>query len=386
MVRGAAALTAAAAFASLTVGPAAAVPAPSPLPVLPNVIFYPTSTMAPSAHPVALPRIPGRVSATYPYQGRLRSFDDYLRRTSARGLVVLSGGEIVDERYFGGYTAASHFNSWSVGKSITSTAVGIALGEGRIRSIDDPITRYLPELKRSGYNGVAIKDLLRMTSGQRYDESNVANVTAGSTGTTIRMVLGEPLKAQAEQSVREREPGSTFNYASMNTIVLGWLVAKVTGRSLADYVQDKIWRPAGMASPTPVGQDYSGTALAFASYHATTRDLARFGLLFARGGMANGRRVVPASWVRDATTPSAAVVMPGRARPGSVYGYGYQWWLGDGDRGDFLAVGVLGQYIYVSPRDHVVIAQNSEDLEADTNVEEAIVAFRAVAEKVRGRV
>ena len=369
----------------LVAAPAGAVPEPESLPVLPHVIFYKTTTMAPSLTPVELPRVPGRLDATYRYQGKTRTFDDYLRRTSGRALVVLHDGKILDERYFAGYTMNSHFNSWSVGKSITSTAVGIAVGKGLIKSVDDPITKYLPELKRSGYDGVPIKHILQMSSGQRYDESNYANVTDGATGTTIRMVLGQPLIDQARQSVRRMPSGKKFNYASLDTFVLGRLVTKTSGQPLAAFVKNNIWKPAGMKNPTPVGEDYYGSAIAYASYHATTRDFARFGQLFVNGGVVNGRQVVPAAWVKEATSAQSAQVANGELYDGSVYGYGYQWWLGDGDRGDFLAVGILGQYVYVSPRDNVVIAQNSEDLQADTNMEEALPAFRAMADRITSR-
>lgn len=369
----------------LTSAPAGASPEPESLPVLPHVIFYKSTTMAPSANPVELPRVPGRVSASYRFAGEQRNFDDYLRRASARGLVVLHDGKILDERYFSGYTMNSHFNSWSVGKSITSTAVGIAVGRGLIRSVDDPITRYLPELKGSGYNGVPIKHILQMSSGQRYDESTYTDPTQGATGTTIRMVLGQPLIDQARESVRVRPSGEKFNYASIDTFVLGRLVSKVTGQQLTRFVQDNIWKPAGMKNPTPVGEDYYGSTIAYASYHATTRDFARFGQLFMNDGVVRGRQVVPSAWVREATTPQSSQVRPGALYPHSVYGYGYQWWIGDGDRGDFMAVGILGQYVYVSPRDHVVIAQNSEDMTDDAHQEEALHAFRAVTDRITGR-
>src|SRR5690606_26622375 len=152
----------------------------------------------------------------------------------------------------------SRFNSWSVGKSITSTAVGIAISEGKIDSVNDPITKYLPALKGSGYNGIPIKHILQMSSGQDYDESNYANPLEGATNTTIRMVLGDPLKEQAKQSRKILPSGTKFNYASIDTFVLGWLVTAATKQPLATYVQNKIWHPGGMASSAQVGQDYYG--------------------------------------------------------------------------------------------------------------------------------
>ncbi|MFT3663058.1 MAG: serine hydrolase [Gordonia sp. (in: high G+C Gram-positive bacteria)] len=374
----------AAVLTTTAAAPASAEPA-RPLPVAPHIVFYGSQTMTPSSNPLGLPRaVHGDIDASYTYAGRRTTVADFLERTSTRGLVVLHDGRMVAEKYWAGYTSGSRFNSWSVGKSITSTAVGLAFSEGRIDSLDDPITEYVPELKGSGYDGVPIEHILQMSSGQDYDESDYANVTAGATGTTIRMVAGEPLKNQARQSKRVRRSGTAFNYASMDTFVLGWLVTSVTGRSLPSYVQQKIWHPAGMASSAAVGEDYHGSPIAYASYHATTRDFARFGELFANGGEVRGRQVIPAEWVRRATTPQSGQVAPGKLYPGggSRYGYGYQWWIGEGDRGDYTAIGILGQFVYVWPAKGIVIAKNSEDADAENHMEEAMSAFRAIADKV----
>ena len=376
---------AATATVALTGGTALAQAAPAAMPIpVAHVVFYTGTTMTPSAHPLALPPAERPIDATYTYRGQRTSVDSFLQRTTTRGLVVLKDGKLAAERYYGGFTRHSRFNSWSVGKSITSTAVGIALNEGKIGSVDDPVTKYLPWLKNSGYNGVKIKHVLQMSSGQNYDESDYTQVMEGATGTTIRMVLGDPLKKQATESRRIRQPGTKFNYASMDTFVLGQLVEAATGQKLATYVQNKIWHPGGMASSALVGEDYYGSPIAYASYHATTRDFARFGDMFANGGEVRGKQVVPADWIHEATTPQSRQVLPGNLyAPGvSRYGYGYQWWTGEGDRGDFTAIGILGQFVYVWPAKGIVIAKNSEDMNAEENMEEAMSFFRAIADKL----
>ncbi|MFC6884531.1 MULTISPECIES: serine hydrolase domain-containing protein [Actinomadura] len=382
----AAAASAAVLLASVLSAPARAADDPLPLPLLPHVPFYSTTTVAASDRPEPLPTKPQRFNPTFNYQGKNRSLDDFLKRSSTLGYLVLHGGTVVDERYFSGYNASSRFNSWSVGKSITATAVGAAIADGKIESVRDPVTRYVPELRGTGYDGVSIEDVLQMASGHKYDETDYTNPLKGSTATTIRMVLGTPLTTQAREAERDFQPGTRWNYDSMNTFVLGWLVTKATGKPLAAYVGDKIWRPAGMQSPLLMGRDYQGSDIGYCCYHATVRDFARFGLLYLRGGRAGGRQVIPTGWINDSTTASKPYLQPHRLVPGkpdspeNAYGYGNQWWLGDD--GDYAAIGILGQFIYVSPKRDVVIVKTSQDLNSAPHMAEALPAFRAVADAV----
>jgi CubicO group peptidase (beta-lactamase class C family) len=247
-------------------------------------------------------------------------------------------------------------------KSFTSAAVGIALGEGHIDSIDDPVTKYVPELKGSGYDGVSLRNLLRMSSGIEWTETYdvpFAHVAAS---------LGYPLSELAKQRKRGWEPGTRFEYTSMNSFVLSWAVAKATGTPYHSYVQKKIWGPAGMASKAYLGNDSNGNSMGYCCYYATDRDFARFGLLYLNGGKANGRQVVPASWVAESTRPSAPFNQ----------GYGLQWWLGAD--GDFSANGLGGQLIWVSPRHNVVIVKST--LATLFAGEETDASFAAVAAEV----
>ncbi|MFC0039957.1 serine hydrolase domain-containing protein [Actinomadura rayongensis] len=384
-----AAVSAAVLVTSALTAPARADDAPLPLPLLPHVPFYPTTTVAPSATPEPLAVRNAPVNPRYSFGGRTSTLDDFLARSSTLGYLVLRGGTIVDERYFAGYDAASRFNSWSVGKSITATAVGAAVADGRIASVADPVTKYVPELRGTGYDGVAIRDLLQMASGHKYDETDYANPFKGSTFTTIRMVLGASLTSQAREAERDVPPGTRWNYDSMNTFVLGWLVAKATGTPLSTYVREKIWQPAGMQSPMLMGRDYQGSDIGYCCYHATVRDFARFGLLYLRDGRAGGRQVIPSGWNNDSTRATAPYLQPHHLTPAApdsaenAYGYGYQWWLGD--QGDYAAIGILGQFVYISPRRDVVIVKTSQDLNSELHMAEALPAFRAVADAVAAR-
>ncbi|WP_026401418.1 serine hydrolase domain-containing protein [Actinomadura rifamycini] len=374
---------------SALAAPSRAAEGPLPLPLLPHVPFYPRTAVPASGRPVPLAVKTRPLNPSYDFRGRTRILDGFLARSSTLGYLVLHGATIVDERYFAGFDAASRFNSWSVGKSITATAVGAAVADGRIDSVRDPVTAYIPELRGSGYDGVAIRDILQMSSGHDYDETGYTNPFKGATSTTIRMVLGASLTCQARRARRGFEPGTRWNYDSLNTFVLGWLVAKAAGMPLAAYVRDKIWRPAGMETPLLMGRDYRGNDIAYGCYHATVRDFARFGLLYLRDGRAGGVQVVPAEWIGDATRAAEPHLRPGRLRPDepdsaeNAYGYGYQWWIGD--QGDYTAIGILGQFVYVSPEHDVVIVKTGQDLKADIHMAEALPAFRAVAAAAAGR-
>ncbi|MEV1242814.1 serine hydrolase [Nonomuraea sp. NPDC049750] len=321
-----------------------------------------TDVMQPSTHPVKLRTALRELSVTYTYQGEEHTLDDFLTRTKTNGFLALDGQDVVAERYTGA-NRDTRFQSWSMAKSFTATAVGIALKEKHIGSIDDSVDKYLPELKDSGYAGVSIRELLQMSSGIDWDEATDAPRLMAAAN------KGYSISKMAALQKRGWEPGSRFEYTSMNSFVLARLVTKTTGMPYYDYVERKIWQPAGMESTATVGNDSHGDSLGYCCYYATDRDFARFGLLYLHGGKAKGHQVVPASWVKASTKPSS--VNPN---------YGLHWWLG-GDGGDFMAVGLGGQYIYVSPEQGVVIVKSSIAGSA-VDQEEAIVAFRAVAAEV----
>ncbi|MFI6509400.1 serine hydrolase domain-containing protein [Streptosporangium sp. NPDC050855] len=318
----------------------------------------------PSATPVTLTSAPRALSVTYTHEGRQHTLADFLERTGTNGFVVLDRQKIVYERYVSA-DRDTRFQSWSVAKSFTSAAVGIALHERLISSIDDPVTTYLPELRGSGYEGVSIRNLLRMSSGIEWDErTDVPRVQVAAN-------QGRPVARIAARQVRGWEPGSRFEYTSMNSFVLAKLVSTVSGVPFHRYVQEKIWKPAGMEFTLGVGNDGNGDNLGYCCFHATDRDFARFGLLYLNDGMAKGSQVVPSSWVDLSTRPSASFNA----------GYGLHWWLGGDGGDDFMAAGFGGQYIYVSPEHDVVIVKSVAS-NAENDQREAVTAFRAVAAEV----
>lgn len=273
--------------------------------------------------------------------------DAFIARQNVAGMIVLKDGRIVLERYGPGFDREGRWTSFSVAKSFTSTLVGAAIRDGHIASVDDPVTRYIPELAGSGYDGVTVAQLLTMTSGVRWNEdytdpkSDVARMYSVSVPEGM-----DPTVAYMRTLPRESTPGSKWVYKTGETNLIGVLVSKATGKPLANYLSEKVWRPYGMERDAfwmidPSGREVSGCCLS-----VSLRDYARMGQFALEGG----KGVVPDDWFAEATAAKAQTGAPG-------YGYGYQWWTYPEDR--FGAQGIFGQSILVDPRQRVVIAMVS---------------------------
>jgi CubicO group peptidase (beta-lactamase class C family) len=330
-------------------------------------------------------RAPRRLDVTYTFAGQRHSLDDLLTRSRTQGFLVIKDGKVVDERYFNGANDKSKFTSFSVAKSFTSTLVGLALADGKIKTIDDPVTNYLPELKGSGYDGVPVRDLLEMSSGVKFSEEY--NKSESDVMVMWRKTMDEESETLADYAKslgRAEAPGTKFVYRSIDTGVLGMLIRRVTGERLADLLSERIWQPLGMESDATWLTDRSGPSALEAAYcciNATLRDYGRFGLLFLNRGREGERQVVPASWVEQATTPQSSAVQYGRLFPGTPSGYGYQWWLIQPGLGQpYSAMGVFFQFIYVMPKYKMVIVKASayDDFWSDWLMIEQITAFDAI--------
>jgi CubicO group peptidase (beta-lactamase class C family) len=343
-----------------------------------------------TAAPTKLPAAASALSLpeTYAWNGETRPARALLEETGTSGLLVLADGAIVHEEYALTGGPDVRWISWSVAKSFVSALVGIALGERRFESIEDPITKYLPELAGSAYDGVRIKDVLQMSSGASWNE-DYGNYGSDITRFGMAIVLGGSQDEFARTLVREREPGSYNHYNSTDTQVLGMLLVRVTGRPIADYMEEKLWQPLAMERDAYWITDDAGMELAFGGLNATLRDYARFGELYRNGGRWNGRQVVPADWVAASVRADAPHLQPGE-NPQSdwVVGYGYQWWLPESDEGEFSAIGVYNQFIYVNPVRGVVIAKTSANpaygTDESTDRElETLAMFSQIARSVR---
>ena len=279
------------------------------------------------------------------------------------GFLVLRRDTVLIERYFHGADRRSRFVSQSVGKSIASILVGVAVEEGKIRSIGDPVTQYLPELAPSGYRSVTVKNVLQMATGVDYSE-DYRDSTSGAAQIGAALITGTPSFSAFVGSMKPTAvpPGTAFQYQSVNTQLLGLLLERVTGMPLARWAETRLWSKLGAESD---GYFYQAKrqpdTCAFACYNATIRDYGRIGLLMLGRGAIGGRRVVSESWVAQSTTPDADYLRPRAAEAGRPprSGYGFQWWIPPGEDGAFMAIGIYGQAIYINPARQIVVVQTS---------------------------
>ncbi|MBP7604679.1 MAG: serine hydrolase [Spirochaetes bacterium] len=320
---------------------------------------------------------------TYIFRGSVKKVGPFLERTGTTGIVVVRDDTILHERYCLGNTETSKAISWSVAKSFVSALFGIAMHEGHIKDIMEPVTGYVPLLKVSGYNDVPIKHVLQMSSGVRFNE-DYADFNSDINRMGRAIALKTPLDDFVASLQSERKPGVYNHYVSMDTQVLGMIIREATGKTLSAYTEEKLWKPLGMESDALWLVDSAGMEAAFGGLNVVLRDYARFGRLYLNNGNWNGVQVVPAAWVKASVTPDAPHLMPGkRDSSGWVLGYGYQWWIPENPEGDFLAIGIYGQFIYIHPRHRIVIAKTSAyadyNRDGDDMEIESIEMFRAIA-------
>lgn len=328
----------------------------------------------------AFDRAPAALPETYTFGGESRDLAAFLDRTETTGLLVVHRGAITHEDYRQDADETSPFTSWSMAKSVLSALIGIAVEEGHIASIRDPIGAYIPALAASGYGDVPIEDALTMSSGVAFDE-DYDNPTSDINMLFIRaMAMGVPAEETLAGLERVRDPGTYNDYVSSDSMALGLVLEAATGMAPANYLASRLWGPLGAEADATWSTDRAGREFALCCLNATLRDWARFGRLYLEGGAREGRQIVPADWVAASVAPTAAHLQPGD-NPASfwTFGYGYQWWIPEDPQGDFLAIGVWGQYIYVDPSRDVVIVKTSADPLFDDNDHESVAAFRAIA-------
>lgn len=310
----------------------------------------------------------------------------FLERTSTTALLVLKGNTITYENYFQGTQDTDYRISWSVAKSFLSALFGIAVDEGAINSIDEPVTTYVPELSGTGYDGVRIKDVLQMSSGVGFNEDYMDfNSDINRFGRTF--ALGGSFDEFAATLVREREPGTYLHYVSIDTHVLGMVLRAATGTDIVDYFNKKLWSKIQPESSVFYIVDDLGEPMVLGGMNLRTRDFARFGQLYMNHGRWNGEQLVPVDWVNASITPDAPHLVPGVRDTASInLGYGYQWWIPEGADQEFMALGIYGQYIYVNQKAGVVIVKNSAHREfAENGFESATEAaefFRAIVDSI----
>ncbi len=277
--------------------------------------------------------------------------DAFMAAQRSAAVVVLHDGRLRVERYGLGFDAAGRWTSFSVAKSMTSTLVGAAIRDGFIKSMDDKVSDYIPQMKGSAYDDVSIRQLLTMTSGVRWNEdygdpnSDVARFNNHKPEPGVNATV-----SYLRQLPRVAPAGTRWHYSTGETNLVGILVGEAVKKPLATYLSEKIWVPAGMEQSatwilSKTGQEISGCCV-----QAATRDFARMGQFVMNGAMVNGKSIVPDGWLAEATTERTSIGVPER-------GYGYQWWT-NAD-GTYSARGIFGQGIFIDPKRKLVIALNA---------------------------
>jgi CubicO group peptidase (beta-lactamase class C family) len=286
-----------------------------------------------------------------------QGIDDYLSRYPTTGLLIARGNDILVERYQYDRRDTDRFTGNSMAKTITAVLIGIAVHEGRIRSIADTAETYVAALRGSEYGRTPIKALLQMSSGinfkREYDGEkpigDVVELGRGPGGAVGVLRFNE----------RSAPPGQRFNYSNADTQVLGLVLASATGSSIADYAREELWQPLGAEANATWQLDRSGQEMTNCCFSATLRDWARFGLMLAHDGTWHGRQIVPRDWLLAATTvaPDDGHLRPKVASP--YFGYGYQTWLLPEQGRMFALLGLRGQAVLVDPRTKTVMVHTA---------------------------
>ena len=302
------------------------------------------------ARPIAAGNAPLPLPAGAPLKLGM-DVDAFMAGQRSAAVVVLHDGKLRLERYGLGFDATGRWTSFSVAKSMTSTLVGAAIRDGHIKSMDDKVSDYIPQMKGSAYDDVSIRQLLTMTSGVRWNEdyadpnSDVARFNNHKPEAGV-----DALVSYMRQLPRVAPAGTRWHYSTGETNLVGVLLTQATKKPLATYLSEKIWVPAGMEHPatwilSKTGQEISGCCI-----QAATRDFARMGQFVMNGAKVNGQSIVPDGWLAEATTTRMPIGLADR-------GYGYQWWTyADGS---YSARGIFGQGIFIDPKRKLVVALNA---------------------------
>lgn len=348
----------------------------------------PTLTIKRTGEPNVLESLPKPLPETFRYKGEDRKISDYLTSSNATAIVVVKDNAITHQSYLQGTQELDKRISWSMAKSFLSAIFGIAVEEGHIKDLNAPVTDYVPSLKGSGYDGISIKNVLQMSSGVYFNE-DYGDFNSDINRFGRVMALGGSFDDFAASLTQdpEREQGTFMHYVSIDTHVIGMVLRAATGRTIEEYFNEKLWSKLGTEQDAIYVTDSTGEPMVLGGLNLITRDYARMGMLFRDNGVLNGEQVIPAQWIKDSVTPDAPHLMPGKRESATTdFGYGYQWWIPVNPDGEFLALGIYGQYIYINQTLNVVIAQNSANRDFMANNYEskdiAVAAFRAIAQSV----
>ena len=295
------------------------------------------------------------LAAEFQFAGQRYGTEQFIKDTKTSAMLVIKDDTIKYERYFFGGDETTVFASNSMGKSFVSALMGIAISEGHIESVEDVLGKYIPEFVGTELEDIPIKACLQMASGIDFDEDT------DMSGFSLRTLLGTPaMKVIAKYGVQEA-PYTYRRYLSINTEILGQIIKNATGQGLGAYMEEKLWKRIG-AEQDAYWTLSNGTELANGGLSISLRDYARFARLYLHEGVYDGEQVLSKDWIRDSMDIRADYSKPGANHDGyNAIGYGYQWWVPEGDRGEFMAIGVYGQFLYVDPIERVIIVKVDAD-------------------------
>lgn len=353
--------------------------------------YFPTREIMPGSNLTHIPKTNSiDLAETYTFNGKTHNTEDLIKETDITGLMVIKNDSILFEEYYQENTVTDHIIGWSVTKSFVSALIGIAIEEGHINGINDSVYQYLPELKGSAYEKITIKNLLQMSSGISWNEDySDRDSDINRFGRTL--ALGRSFESFVK-TLKYDTPQGTFNrYNSSDTQVLGMIISRATGTTVSDYLEKKLWQPLGMEQKGYWVIDNQGNEFAAAGLSASLVDYAKFGLLFLHDGVLNGQQLISKEWVSKSITPDAQHLLPGlNENSNNDFGYGFQWWVFDGDDGEYAAMGIYNQLIYINPKRNIIIVKSAANNsygttndESSFREKESMAMLRAIVNSIK---
>lgn len=284
----------------------------------------------------------------YPLTETQESFESYIKSKETVAFLIIRRDTILYEKYFDDYMQASVIPSFSMAKSFTSMLIGCAIDDGLIKSVEEPVTNYVPELKKQGFDKVTIKNLLQMTSGIDFKENYV-----NPFGDVAKLYYGTNLRKQVGGFELKSQPGKKFNYNSGDSQLLGLVLERaLKNRNITHYMQEKIWSPLGMEynGSWSLDREKNGMEKTFCCLNASAVDFAKIGRLYLNKGNWNGQQIISEQWVKESTKIDTS--------NGSLDYYQYNWYV---SKESYEAFGILGQMLYVNPAKELIIVRLGKD-------------------------
>ncbi len=349
---------------------------------------FPYRTIKKSSAPSDIPKKPMLLSFSYLWDGKRKELAQYLKESATTGLIILHKGTIRHEKYFHKADRATQFTSWSVAKGFVATAIFMALKEGKIKSLDDRIEKYVPNFTGTGFGQSTIRNLLTMSAGVNFIENRAdPNNDAAPYGFKVFVMGFNPDNLLIPYKIT-RKPGQEFNYSGSSSQMLTLLLRTIYKKPLTSIMEEKIWQPLGMEgdaywSQNTVGE--KGVAIGYCCMNARLRDYARLGQFYldAYNNTGKAAELFPEGIVKLLQTPPSKHHVPGPDKY-QGRGYSYHFWLPTDPDGEFFASGLSGQYIWIDPRRDIVIAKNSVDHGWKGRMQETMAVMKHIAATVSG--